>query len=160
MQDNWIEKNVNDIDSNCNFMSASMVRAYKIKRLKKILAFISEYKNECDSCKIYSQQISFITKHFYYFITENENEYFKLIHEITIHLKLEHGINFMFFYTTVISVLGLLAGLIIGLVLAIFVDSLGFASGIGFGLLIGLGAGLIIGFLSDMWTVKKGRCII
>ena len=153
---NWYELFFESLDNNKDKITPGDFRFYNIERLPIIAKRTNEFSSGCIDCKHNLTELDSLAKNLPEFINttrENRVDFEKKLSGITTHLKRKHKLQFATYYISLYTIVGFLAGIIVGSLISYTVNG---TFDINYLMISGV-AGLILGRIARNSKEKKLR---
>ena len=162
MNADWYKDFFERLEKSKNEISKSDFRFYNFSHLPLIAKKTLEYCDKCDQCKSNINSLDELSRNFKHYLNStinNRKEFDTKLNAITKHLRKEHQIRFAFYYSSLYSFTGLLAGLLAGGLFLLFLPVPDSHLILLLSAFLGLAAGRIAGYLKDKKIYKNNKQI-
>ncbi|MBN2348862.1 MAG: hypothetical protein JXJ22_08500 [Bacteroidales bacterium] len=149
----WSEIIYDILEKNKNQISHNDFKFYNIARFPVIAKSIEQHAIGCRMCADNKNTFLELAENLPDYLNlsmESRKNFEKSLHAITDHLKKSHKVQFVSYYLSLFSAVGILSGIVLGILLSIVIKNLPDMNII----LIGAGIGLITG---RIWGSVKER---
>ncbi len=153
-------KTIAVIDEQSALIAKKDYHYYAIPRLKRIVEKVDEFSKACDTCKNYQTELEKLSSNLNLYIkgsSKQRIEYEQKMDKFIRHMKKEHKLVMLRYYSSAYSIAGMFAGAIAGTLAGLFFDREFLSLAILSGWAVGLITGWMIGGKRDWEIRKQGR---
>jgi len=156
----WYKKIENRIMEQSERLHKKDFRFYHVDTLLQIAKKIDEFSDNCQTCKHLKPNIEEISENLYEYLkgdVSSRKSYETKFEELNSHIRKVHQIYPKQFNLSLYSFIGVVAGLLIGWLMAISIDETYLKQGLILGFTFGLIIGRVYGKLKDSKIRKENR---
>lgn len=156
----WYKKIENQIMDQNERLHKKDFRFYHVDTLLQISKKIDEFSVDCPTCKQLKPNIEEISENLYGYLkgdVSSRKNYETKLEELNTHLRKVHKIYPKQFNLSLYSFVGVVAGLLIGWLIALLIDKTFLKQGLIIGFTFGLIIGRVYGKLKDNQLKKENR---
>jgi hypothetical protein len=148
--EDWAAQITVQLDEKVKNIGQRDIRFFRVEELKRNIERVGDFSKNCPYCEKEKRNIAEIISEMDVAISvpgKSRREYDRLISRLAGHMQKVHGFFTLFYYTYLVSFLGMVAGLLLGFLLMKLFPAHAFAA-----LSAGFVIGLIVGYF---WGVNK-----